>query len=385
MEPRTVSKSESAPSAAKPALPASFVAAVWVAAAALCGFQYWWSQSLTAALEEQAQLSRDLMAAHASLEETGAELERAAVEVGSIGMRLDAMNERLEAVAVVADEWEFLVQDVQKLITFVGELKGAVEMSMGENLDSGPPQPPPLDWTEPALYEAARKGAETVGVTLGNDEVRIPAKLVMREGLLEYFAVLKGGKEHEALVGLVGNTPADERRPPEFAAKLNNAIQALGFTRGRPIRLTARGTSPAEGEPIYLFVEWEADGETHLARAEDLIWNRVENRPMQRGRWVYVGSSFVEDEPGSVVFAADLTAEFAATYSSMTTIVDNITAGAADDTVFIAATPRIPEITDITLVVRRIDREATVVFPDVPTDGDGGEVPGDDRAPPRDE
>ena len=85
---------------------------------------------------------------------------------------------------------------------------------------------------------------------------------------------------------------------------------------------------------------------------------------MPSDAWVYVGSRFVEGmDEGEVVYAADLTAEAVATYSSPTTIIDNTAVGAQDDTVFIVATPRLPEgVINCTFIMRKEDREPTREF-----------------------
>lgn len=304
-----------------------------------------------------------------------AELESLLVRVEKTAIRSDAVAERVaeiakqtENLAIVGDEWEFVVEDVARMDTKLSKLTTAFEHQFAVEIDNPATQPPDLDWTEPALFEAARRSAESVGIALTKDEVRVPAKLLLRSGLLEYLAVLKGGKEHESLVSLVGNTPQDQRRPVDFGVKLNNAVQALGFARGRPIRFSQGATKPPEGEPVYLFLEWDEGDEHVVVRVEDLVWNRLTNAPMQRGKWVYIGSSFVPgDKPGETLFAADLTAEVVATYSAVNTIIDNTTEGAADDTVFLVASPRVPEgVQYVDFVIRRVDREPTRVFDDVP-------------------
>ena len=99
---------------------------------------------------------------------------------------------------------------------------------------------------------------------------------------------------------------------------------------------------------------------------------------MERDTWVYIGSRFVEGmEEGEIVYAADLTAEAVATYSSPTTILDTTAVGAQDDTVFIVATPRMPEgVIDCTFIIRKEDREPTREFT-LPGDGDSGDAGGD--------
>lgn len=290
---------------------------------------------------------------------------------GRTGQDLDGTVE--EKIDALRGDLDLLVNDVQRIERKIDGLTAQLE-NRGA-ISTEPPQPPDLDWTEPALFEAARKGAESVGFTLTKDELRCPARLVLREGMLEYFAVLKGGKEHETLLSLVGNTMPEARRPRDMGVKLSNAIQALGFRRGKSIRFSPDGTMPAQGETIWMYVEWTTGGKKEVVRAEDLVWHRTEERPMKPGSWVYVGSLFVAgDAPGTLDYAADLTAEVASTYSAPSTIIDNVEPDAQDDTLFLVATPRIPEDVSVcTLVLRRTDlKEGVKVFPPVEIRKDEG-------------
>lgn len=276
----------------------------------------------------------------------------------------DAVPTLEEKVDATRTDIEFLASDIQRLERSLNSLTSQLE-NRGQ-ISSAPPQPADLDWTQPELFEAARKGADSVGIALTKDEVRVPARLILKEGLLEYFAVLKGGKEHESLFSIVGSTQPDARRPKDLGIKLNNAIQALGFPRGKPIRFTPNGTQAAQGDTIRIYVEWTTKGAKEIVRAEDLIWHKDQNRPMNPGSFVFVGSTFVPGEnAGELDFAADLTAECVATYSAPSTMIDNTEKDAQDDTVFLVATPRIPDDVDVcTLVFRRTELDGVKKFGD---------------------
>lgn len=328
-----------------------------VALGAAVALQAWW----------MAGTNRRLDALQASLEKVaearGGEPNRAAGE-GSLDEKLDAVRADLD----------ILSGDVIRLERMVGSLVEQLE-NRG-TVSREPEQPPDLDWTQPELFERARASADTVGIALTRDEVRVPARLVLRAGALEYLVVLKGGKEHETLFSIVGNTLPDVRRPKDMGVKLNNALQALGFRRGTPIRVGPDGTKPAAGMPIHIYAEWTTGGRTEVVRGEDLVWHMRANRTMDSGEWVYVGSRFVEgEEPGTLDYAADLTAEVVATYSAPATMIDTTDEGAQDDTVFIVATPRIPEDVDhCTLIFRKDPLPASSVkqFPPVPKDAEDG-------------
>lgn len=284
---------------------------------------------------------------------------------------LDRIEEKLDKLA--ADQ-DFLVDDIAKMSKRVDHIVASLENRGGaaapEEVDA-----PQIDWTEPQLFEKARTSCAEYGIELTKDEVRVPSRFLPCRAAIEYFGVLKGGKEYEALLSLVGNTAKGERRPHDFGARLNNAVQAIGFKRGRPVRFTEAGRVPPQGESAYLFIEWEQMGEKVLVRAEDLVWNRIEEKPMERGKWIYVGSAVgrAGDDP-NLVFAADVEGEAVATYSSPAAIFDNTTQYDGDDTVFLVAAPRIPDgVENCTFVIRRADREATRTFPDPPAGG--GEAP----------
>jgi len=324
----------------------------------LCVFQAWWAVRIDGRIAGMAADREALQAQLRELEGVSARLERAALQASANGEEIAALDKRLGPVLSMGNDWDIVVDDVSRMDARLARLVAAFEVEFGIEVDNPKIQMPEIDWTQPELYAAAKKAAAEVGIELTEDEVRVPSRIALRDGLLEYFAVLKGGKEHEALLSLDGNAGREDRRAPELGARLNNALLALGFRRGKPIRFTSTGTRPAQGETVHVYLEWSEDGKTKIVRAEDLVWNRVTGAPMERGKWVYVGSSYVPgDAEGEMIFAADLTAEAISTYSAVNTIIDNITLGAADDTVFLVAQPRIPkDLSEVTLILRRTPR-----------------------------
>jgi hypothetical protein len=295
---------------------------------------------------------------------------------------LDRIEEKLDKLA---SDQDFLVDDIARLAKKVDGVVAATANRSGSD-DAEAIAVPQIDWTQPQLFEKARTTGAEYGIQLTKDEVRVPARFVLRSGQLDFFAVLKGGKEYESVISVVGNTPPKERRPRDFGARLNNAILALGFKRGKPVRYSSQGTTPASGETIYVFVEWEEKGAQVLVRAEDLLWDPDAGTPMPRSQWIYVGSQLVKiDETGPPVFAADLDAEVIASYTSPATIIDNVSSRAGNNRAYLVATPRIPkDVDDCTLVIRRADREPTRTFPDPPPSGDtppAGDAPKTPGAP----
>ena len=341
------------------------LAGVAAAILALCVFQTVWAFRTRAALER--------------VEASAAKFDKAAEQFEASRAKFDTAAEQLTAIEETISRLEaeqgLVAEEITRLARKVDGVVTALEGRGGPQAQDEV-EPPQIDWTQPQLFAAAQKSCAEYGIEVTKDEVRVPARFVVREGAIEYFAVLKGGKEHETMISLRGNIAADARRPRDFGARLNNAVQALGFKRGRAVKFLPTGRVPPQGDTAYLFVEWKEKGETVVARAEDLVWDRIDEKPMERGKWVYVGSAFVRgQEPSAPVFAADLEGEAVATYNSPYTIFDNASQYGADDTVYLAATPRIPaDVEACTFVIRRTDREPTRTFPDIPKQ-EGGEKP----------
>jgi hypothetical protein len=220
----------------------------------------------------------------------------------------------------------------------------------------------------PETKEALRTLAAEKGVVLKEDRVEVPAIIVQNRTMLEFFAVTTGGKEHEAVVSLLGNyDPQGERLPEGLAGMINACILALGYEPGKPVSSKDGKVLPPSGAPIWLYLEWDEGGETVRARAEDLVYNIERKKQMDRGKWVYVGSHFARDwATGESVYMADITGDIAATYSWPNTIIDNVTSEGSDDIYYVCYTPRIPKIgTKVTFVIAKEELPAKD-FPDEP-------------------
>jgi len=120
--------------------------------------------------------------------------------------------------------------------------------------------------------------------TLGSLRVDGEAKTVMAtgwvnqiEGLVEVMACGPKGKVHES-VFILSLNPLD----------LQAALLLINLQHGRP--MPPDGETPPTGDPIDIFVEWQADGATQRARAESFLWNRQENRAVPDTPWVFNGS-----------------------------------------------------------------------------------------------
>lgn len=141
----------------------------------------------------------------------------------------------------------------------------------------------------------------------------IPAKVLVREDLLEYVLVNPHGQAHESMF-------VTEVVP----STLNVALLALALKPGKNATWRERdpkptpeqiqdGVSPFEvvppaGDGVYFYAAWKAGGETYWYRVEDLLLDRSTGQTMRRHKWVYLGSRMVKPraDKSEEAFAADL-------------------------------------------------------------------------------
>lgn len=142
----------------------------------------------------------------------------------------------------------------------------------------------------------------TVKLDLNARQVRVPGRINMVRGIIEYLAVMDGrGKLHESVLAL-------DAEP----SLLQLALILLGMEPGELApgdRVT--GSPPRlvkSGDPVTLWVEWEQDGRSERVLADTLIFNRETQKPLDDNVWNFSGSFFVQSR-----FAADVTGSIVAT------------------------------------------------------------------------
>jgi hypothetical protein len=133
--------------------------------------------------------------------------------------------------------------------------------------------------------------------------VKIPGRINMTQGIIEYLAVMDGrGKLHESVLAL-------DVQPSllQFALILL-ALEPGELKPGDPA--TRRPPALARwGDPVALWVEWDRGGNVERVSADQLVFNRETQKPMEGGRWHFTGSFFHRDR-----FLADVTGSIAATW-----------------------------------------------------------------------
>lgn len=171
-------------------------------------------------------------------------------------------------------------------------------------------QVPAQDAAPPVGDVRATFAAGDVQIDLAHGICAIPARVEVRDQLLEYLLVVDHGATHESLF----STSVD-------AELLNAGLLALGAKPGKNAMWMKKDPFPTdeelragasaydvtlpEGDGFYLYVAWREGDEDFLYRAEDLVRDLERQRSMLRHRWVYLGSRMVARGPDQPeVFAA---------------------------------------------------------------------------------
>ena len=181
---------------------------------------------------------------------------------------------------------------------------------------------------------ASASGAK--GIKVFTDQKRIEVEgEVSRElgqyeqlkGAIEYLACAEGGKSYESMLIL-------HCEPREFY----EALIQIGLKPGASAYDDESGKHmPPKGDKVRLFVEWEdSKGKTMRFRAEELIYNRKTEKPMQDVDWVFTGSRFTEDpETEEQVLQAELTRSIISTHhGDQTVILQNPLSEAVDESIY---------------------------------------------------
>jgi hypothetical protein len=186
--------------------------------------------------------------------------------------------------------------------------KGEGELRKGADaLRSGGEGPFPqiVKKVGPDLFELG-----TITLDQKAKNVKIPGRINMTKGILEYLAVMdKRGKLHESVLAL------DVQ--PSF---MQLALILLGLEPGElapgdPVtRKPPTLTKP--GAPVLLWVEWNKDGKTERIPADSLLFNR-ETQKAGETVWHFTGSFFNRG-----AFAADVTGSLIATWPDFRAIIN---------------------------------------------------------------
>jgi hypothetical protein len=179
-------------------------------------------------------------------------------------------------------------------------------------------------------------------------EIRVPTKVNMQEGLLEFLLVHENGKIHESLL-LTDISPTH----------LNLAFTLLRYPPSRELYALPNdhgGESndypevPVEvktGARIRIEVEWQDGKALRRLPVNEWIQHVVKTTSMPAGPWVYGGSEFHDGK-----YAPELSGDLIAIFVSAAAIINYPGDDNRDDTVWASYPKRVPaEGTAVTLIV----------------------------------
>ena len=180
-------------------------------------------------------------------------------------------------------------------------------------------------------------------------EIRIPTRVNMTGGLLEFLLVHQNGKVHESL--LVTDASATH---------LNLAFTLLRYKPSRELYALPAETgglsndfpevdaATRQAARIDIDVEWKHDGDTRRASANEWIQHAVKGAAMPSGPWVYGGSEFFDG-----TFVPETTGDFIAIDITNGALINSPGEDTQDDNVWLPYPKRVPaEGSPVTLIIK---------------------------------
>jgi hypothetical protein len=182
-----------------------------------------------------------------------------------------------------------------------------------------PPAPPPRTATlpdKPAPIEKLGPTTFRVGkmrVDTARRELVVPGT-INQASTLEFVAnTTDGAKAYESAITLETN-----------AISFNAALLLLGLdpSRSRPSRMQF-DTTPPEGDPVDIEVEWRDGGRTRRVKIEELLFDQRAKKTVAPGPWVYAASTFIEVGGGQRAYLAELDGVLIGLMHGPQAVIDN--------------------------------------------------------------
>jgi len=179
-------------------------------------------------------------------------------------------------------------------------------------------------------------------------EIRFPAAVNLREGLLEYLIVHQNGKIHESLF-----------RTDTSPTNINVALALLHYKPSKELYRIWKEPGVISGEfhkvpeetrlasRIAIDVEVEKGGEIKRYPVSDWIRHETTAKAMPPTFWVYGGSEFYDGK-----FVPETTGDISAIYVTNSSLINYPGEDNFNDEVWSSFTDRIPDLdTKVTLVI----------------------------------
>lgn len=214
--------------------------------------------------------------------------------------------------------------------------------TVGETEDHSTPEKPKVEQIDANRYRIGK-----VIIDKKTREIRFPAVINLREGLLEFLVVHSNGKIHESLFA-TDVSPTD----------LNVAFKLLRYEASKELYRIPEEPGVLSGdfyaEPqeitkasrISIRVEYEKDEETKSISAYEWIRHETTAKPMHPTPWIYGGGEFYQGR-----FAPQQTGDIVAIFITNNALINYSGKDNLNDEVWTTLTERVPEEgTKVTLV-----------------------------------
>lgn len=208
-------------------------------------------------------------------------------------------------------------------------------------------------------------------------QVRVEGEALAVDAPLEFFCVLNGTSEHEAVVRSAAK-PSD----------IHTGLLAIGLKPGHPVSYSdaLKKWSPPQGPPLQITVEWDAQGGKHQSvPAYRLMRDVKTKKSMPPLTWVFAGSRQMEDG----TYAADTTGYTISVVNFDLTLIDiPQLASNANETLEWERNPELapPAGTKVTLVLEPAGNKAAAgaaaPVPAAPASGAAAKPPAPAPVPP---
>ena len=177
--------------------------------------------------------------------------------------------------------------------------------------------------TDPALAQPREIGEGLFQIgdvvyDVNKREVTLTGEINIISGdtIIEFFACGKLGKTHESILML-------DSEPIHIFLALG---AGLGINPGMNLAVVGDPHTP-KGDRAEIWVEWKQGEEIVRRRAEDLVWNAMEDRPMQRTNWVFTGGRVINNSR----FTPQIHHNIIAVYRDPDSIFNHTLSGGTDD------------------------------------------------------
>lgn len=199
---------------------------------------------------------------------------------------------------------------------------------------NGQPPPPPTPvyrTTPPKIMKIGKHLFQVGSVLLDRKQglIKIPGKINMSDGLVEYLACTPYGKLHESVLSLDASP-----------YHIQIALLLLGADPGsQPIEFQGAEQQPC-GSPVEINISWKNENRTRVVYPpETLLVNINSKQAMAKADWVFTGSQIMNGQ-----YMAEQEGSIIASFHDPSAIIDHRSITGADDTLYHANKKVLPPV-----------------------------------------